>query len=702
MNLIRDPWLPVRLQNGQIVRIAPWQITQSSWPEPEEPAQPPAQPAPPVAAISSTQKNTADTGSSRLTPGGSGASSTPNSTAAASFNPVVAISSPRPDFDAALMQFLIGLLHTCYPNKSPAEWVKWLLDPPSPDVLRQDFEPYAATFDSQNFMQDYELCHDQSKTSPYGDGASRIPNKAQTNIYEKNANKARPDKAKSKKQAKNEQKDIATLLIPFPGQQTLKYNVDHFIKRESGFIMCAPCAITALFTLQTNAPSGGQGHRTSLRGGGPLTTLVSVDSNPQNANSLPDTLWHNIWLNVLTQEGAPKFCEFVEQYKHKLPGEPYSNPDIFPWLAPTRTSEDKSQHVQMGDPHFHPLQVYWNLPRRICICWQSNKVAHQQHSNSNQRRASSHAAVITHQQVKQKEAPNILHHTCSLCGQSTPAMAKTFITKPRGVKYEDISLHPLTPHKDISDKKTQGPALNPQKVQPSGIPYTHWPDIALKHNGKLRPAAVVTRYHELQRRLEVQLRLHSFGYDMDNMKARAWHEVKMPLFQVNKAASFEERVRNQLVAPASECAIKLQQQIGQAFKGDAKVTLKSPPQVKKEFFQKTQGEFFQTLTDLNNICHSNSIENASKPTPPQRHANTATPHEANDANEANEKTKKQELALADRWIRRLRQSALEVFDAYTAIDYNLRPKQIRRTVTARKNLELGIKKLYNLNAKRFP
>jgi CRISPR system Cascade subunit CasA len=68
--------------------------------------------------------------------------------------------------------------------------------------------------------------------------------------------------------------EIGTLLIETPGENALKNNSDHFIKRGRISAMCPHCAATALLTLQINAPAGGVGNRTGLRGGGPLTTLV--------------------------------------------------------------------------------------------------------------------------------------------------------------------------------------------------------------------------------------------------------------------------------------------------------------------------------------------------------------------------------------------------------------------------------------------
>jgi hypothetical protein len=40
-----------------------------------------------------------------------------------------------------------------------------------------------------------------------------------------------------------------------------------------------------LFSLQLNAPSGGKGYRTGLRGGGPLTTLIELQDIGGAANA---------------------------------------------------------------------------------------------------------------------------------------------------------------------------------------------------------------------------------------------------------------------------------------------------------------------------------------------------------------------------------------------------------------------------------
>ena len=68
---------------------------------------------------------------------------------------------------------------------------------------------------------------------------------------------------------------IKGLFIDSPGENTIDLNKDHFVKRERIQSLCKSCTASALFTLQTNAPSVELG-MTSIRGGGPLT-LIQAD-----------------------------------------------------------------------------------------------------------------------------------------------------------------------------------------------------------------------------------------------------------------------------------------------------------------------------------------------------------------------------------------------------------------------------------------
>ena len=221
-------------------------------------------------------------------------------------NPVIDIVAPRPDFRGALYQFLIGLVQTTYAPSDDDEWEDKWNNIPSCDELRAVFETVAVAFELVNnngpaFMQDMQL--------PEGSEVS----------------------------------SIRSLLIDAPGENSLKKNIDHFVKRDFAKGLCNDCTAMALFTLQVNAPAGGQGNRTGLRGGGPLTTLALHEKDDV-------MLWQNIWLNILSIN--EHFGEVAKDTK----------PEIFPWMGPTITSENDKK-VYPDDVNL--LQMYWWMPRRI-------------------------------------------------------------------------------------------------------------------------------------------------------------------------------------------------------------------------------------------------------------------------------------------------------------------------------------------------
>ncbi|HJW55382.1 MAG TPA: type I-E CRISPR-associated protein Cse1/CasA, partial [Burkholderiaceae bacterium] len=269
-------------------------------------------------------------------------------------NPAIELIAPRPDFRGAQYQFLIGLLQTaCGPDERD-EWHDQWDAGPSVMELTASFERYANAFqlntDGPAFMQDFNL----------------------------------PD---------GETKPIAALLIDAPGGKTINDNLDHFIKRDTVGAICPVCAATALFTLQINAPSGGVGHRVSLRGGGPLTTLVL----PRDEQA---TLWHKLWLNVL-----PKSELNVDALAM---GNDHDSA-ILPWLATTRVSDIKGSDTTPGQ--VHPLQAYWSMPRRIRL-----------------------------------DFTNVHAGKCEICGADSDQLISQYRAKNYGINYTGAWLHPLTPY----------------------------------------------------------------------------------------------------------------------------------------------------------------------------------------------------------------------------------------------------------------
>lgn len=255
----------------------------------------------------------------------------------------------RPDFDLASHEFMIGLLTIALPsNARDGDWENFYRQPPTPDQLEKALAPYADDFlldgDGARFLQDF------NKIDGY-------PN------------------------------PIETLLIDAPGSNTIKHNKDLFIKRASVTRLSRASAAIAIYTLQQFAPSGGAGHRTSLRGGGPLVTLATEGERETN-------LWRRLWLNVPT-----------------LTAENYANYDVLPWLAATKTSKNKE--VVHEDEDSNSAQAFFGMPRRLRLVFASNDAG----------------------------AP------CDLTGVIDDVIVIGVVTEPWGVNY-GVWKHPLTPYKE--------------------------------------------------------------------------------------------------------------------------------------------------------------------------------------------------------------------------------------------------------------
>lgn len=367
-------------------------------------------------------------------------------------NPVVGIAALRPDFAGALTEFLIGLFSLALAAVDEDEWLDLWNHPPSPEILRAKLAALPAAFDLDSagprFLQDF------------------APNDLPT-----------------------EGSDIETLLIDAAGGQTTKLNKDLFIKRARVSTLGRPAAAMALLTLQTYAPSGGQGHRTSMRGGGPLTTLIEPRVNKNGeSDAHRQPLWKLIWANA----------ETVEQWRERGPDMADALPkSVFPWLAATRTSDTKAKGHSTTPQDVHPMQAYFGMPRRI--------------------------------RVDFTPAGNCV---CDLTGKSDDVAAKSFRSRNYGVEY-DAWRHPLSPY--YKDAKGQ---LLPTHGQPGGFCWRDWagllyadPDVGNQ------PAQAVT--HFLEKRAQdagvARPRLCVFGYDMDNMKARGWVQSDQPALTLDQA-----------------------------------------------------------------------------------------------------------------------------------------------------------------------
>jgi CRISPR system Cascade subunit CasA len=365
-------------------------------------------------------------------------------------DPVVAIAAPRPDFEAALQEFLIGLLAVALRPGNEDAWFELWRTPPSPQQLAAALHALPPAFDLE------------------GDGPRFFQDASDSEL------------------SNGEFTPIEQILIDAPGDQTRRQNKDLFVKRDRFQQLGRPAAAMALLTIQTYAPSGGRGNRTSLRGGGPLTTLI--DPRPgHGALSLPDVaLWRRLWANV----------ETAEQWTARTPTLRNTPSDVFPWLAATRTSEAGSGRSTTPQDA-HPLQVYFGLPRRMRLEFAEAGI-------------------------------------CGLTGRADDRVVTGFRTRPYGVQYVGWR-HPLSPY--YTSKA--GEELLPVHGQPGGVGWRHWIGLTLQapDEGKPKPAQAVAQFSERGRRLGlVAVRIDAHGYDMDNMKAREWIEATLPVFIVTAEA----------------------------------------------------------------------------------------------------------------------------------------------------------------------
>ena len=364
-------------------------------------------------------------------------------------SPPATFAAARPDFDGALAQFMVGLLQTASPPSSDDDWADRWETPPASGELHGAFAPLAEAFDldgaGPRFLQDHDA--DLGGTT----------------------------------------KPAAYLLLETPTDNTLRNNADHFVKDRTDGALSLPVAAQALLSFQLNAPSGGRGHRTSLRGGGPMTTIVTADTvgSGSGGDWTDAPLWRTLWLNVLSADvlgPAPDDLSLV-----------------FPWLGPTRASlkGTATEETVPGDDA-HPLQAFWGTPRRVRLSVGGPAV-------------------------------------CAVTGETVDRSVATYETASYGVNYAGPWNHLLSPHRveDDGDRTVHRAYL----TEAHRLAYADWLGFALGSTGgrTIRPATAVRAATERAAALRRDvpgldaLGLWAFGFDADNMKIRAWQDSRFPL-----------------------------------------------------------------------------------------------------------------------------------------------------------------------------
>jgi len=435
---------------------------------------------------------------------------------------VSALAYPKPELNGSIMQFLIGWLQTVVPeNEDEDDWEELYFNPPSPEQLKAWSAEWVSAFeldgDGPRFMQDADnSIEDGTLTS------------------------------------------VGALLLDSPGENTLKQNIDHFVKRDSISKLSPNLVAAALFNLQLNAPGGGTGYRTSMRGAGPLTTLVVPDSCSSHT-----TLWQKIWLNVFD------WNSFSQQYYCERPVGPTS--EIFPWLGQTRTSDSKKGGRNTTPDDVHPLQVYWSMPRRIRLVVDTGVMGRCDLSGAE------HCHVITH-----------------------------FHAKNYGTNYEGAWNHPLSPYYFDKD----GNSL-PMHAHSDGFNYRHWLGLISDKEGSKTPARIVHNAMASSRLRGERLRVWAYGYDIvNNMKASAWYESTYPIYPPSDTVTSQafDGTVTALIEASDLARAYLQKSVKAAWfrrpsekKGDTSV-------IDLSFWRRTEPGFYSCLDELHQALKIESAD----------------------------------------------------------------------------------------------
>jgi CRISPR system Cascade subunit CasA len=435
-------------------------------------------------------------------------------------DPIRDLDFSRADFRCAALEFLIGLLTVACPPSD--NWLDGWASPPSKAKLEALLAPFAAalTFDGEGPRAFQDLEDFSTEPTP-----------------------------------------IEALLIEAPGASTVRKNAALLVKAGLVEVLSRSAAAIALLTLQTMAPAGGSGHRTSLRGGGPLTTLV--------VPTRPATLWHRLWANVPPSGPPAKPAEF---------------PRIFPWLAPTRLSNKEGRTTTPEDVDWR--QAFFGMPRRIRLNFE----------------------------------PNVDRRPCNLTGAIDDVIVRTYRTRPHGANYDAWGgIHPLTPHYRT---KAGDPIRYPVHGQGGHIGYRQWVSMLYGAKDGLREPAqcvslfVASRADDLPR-ADRSFRLMAAGYDMDNMKARAFTEAETPDIVIPRGNSevLAEKAKD-FVAAATEVARVLSQAVKIALYGeDADVGVDTTPltTARDRFWADTNDRFFDTLNNCSLLAAKDITGDAAAP-----------------------------------------------------------------------------------------
>ncbi len=223
-------------------------------------------------------------------------------------DPIVALDFPRPDWNAAVMELLIGLLSVAAPPSDADDWARHWIEPPAPTDLQQMLAPLTFAFNLD------------------GDGPRCFQDVAVL--------------------AEGKIEPIENLLMNAPADD----NRDLFIKSAAVTALSRPFVAAALVALQSYAPGGGRGHMANPRKKGPLSCRLVTYRRFRDRTLT--TLWDEVWPSVLPaeDEGTPD-ASIIREH--------------LPWFHEP-TSETGGVMTGEGRPHW---ALFFTQPRRIALEW---------------------------------------------------------------------------------------------------------------------------------------------------------------------------------------------------------------------------------------------------------------------------------------------------------------------------------------------
>ena len=373
------------------------------------------------------------------------------------------IATGRPDCDVSLTEFLIGLLAVACPPASVRDWLKRFDAPPAAEALLAALTPFenALVLDGEGprFFQDREKLEGEANS-------------------------------------------VAALFIDAPAE--------HFVKPGRVNVLSRAGAAIALATLQTSAPAGGRGHRTSLRGGGPLTTLVY----PGTENGGEPTLWRKLWANT-PEAGVMGDPQRADARR------------IFPWLDKTRVSDVTGVTTTPED--VHPAQAFFGMPRRIRLNF----------------------------------TPNTARRPCDLTGLVDEIVVESYVSRPSGFNYVAWGRrHPLSPY-----YQSQGGAeYLPVHLRSSHVGYSQWLGLAIDvDQSRVRARCLdaferrAVNFSGPMKFVRQRARLFVAGYALDNMKPLDFAEALLPLISTGDLE--RDKSLNEIAREWIEAAVAIAGQI---------------------------------------------------------------------------------------------------------------------------------------------